>query len=168
MNWITYVAFVISVVSAIFMYLNVRLAYSATIHAILQTHEVERNSIERCPGNKFGPEMFLSPYLNGPSRYLNLIIINDGPGVAKKIEWNIEKKEKDGTPLAECSNELPYIGKGATVNVKGYLEVQELVGEENEFSYHVNIIFRPILFGRKKGIYQQFNAYGELKKSELN
>ena len=83
----------------------------------------------------------------------------------EKIEWNIEKIGKDGVSVPPESNCLPYIGKGAKVNVKGHLEVVWLAGKENEFSYKVTITFKPFLYGRKKRIFQQFNAYGELQKS---
>ncbi len=133
----------------------------------METHEVEHGVIEFCPGNKFGEEHFVPPYSNGTSSYLNLIVVNDGPGVAKKIEWKIEKIGKDGVSVPPESNRLPYIGKGARVIVKGYLEVVWLAGKENEFSYKVTITFNPFLYGRKRRICQQFNAFGELQKSNL-
>jgi len=89
--------------------------------------------------------------------YLNLFILNDGPGVAKEIRWEIEKVEKDGKVTQE-TNSQPYIGKGAKVNVKGYLDARMLVNEENEFSYKITTTFRPVLGFRRKSTHQKFNA----------
>ena len=134
---------------------------------MLETHDVEQHTYEKCPGNKFGPEGFGPPGSFLPSSYLNLIIINDGPGVAKKIEWKIEKIGNNGASIAKDSNSLPYIGNGVKVNVKGYLEVQRLVDKENEFYYNVAITFRPVMYGRKKRICEQFNTFGELRNFTL-
>lgn len=172
MNLIIYISVlisvIISIVSAIFTYLNIKLANSATIHAMLETHDVEQHLFEKCPGNKFGPEMFGPPISNSPSSYLNLIIINDGPGVAKNIEWKIEKIRNNGTSIARDSNSLPYIGNGSKVNVKGYIEVQRLLDKKNEFSYNVTVTFQPFMYGRKKIISEQFNAFGELQNFTLS
>ena len=86
----------------------------------------------------------------------------------KKIEWKIEKIGKDGVSVHPEFNCLPYIGKWPRVIVKGYLEVVWLASKEDRFSYKVTITFKPLLYGRKKRICQQFNAFGELHKSNLH
>jgi hypothetical protein len=78
-----YISVVLYSVSVSFTYLNIVIANPATIYPVLETHEVEQSVFELCPGNKFESEKFEPLYSNMSSSYLNLIVVNDGAGVAK-------------------------------------------------------------------------------------
>lgn len=104
----------ISIFALIFSVLSYTYRISPSLSARLETQVLSGSD----PRLNYGGEDPLTP----GEEYLDLIIVNGGPGVAKKVTWRVEicgYLEKDQA----LSGTIPVLEPIGKVNVQGYLKV---------------------------------------------
>lgn len=165
MTWTTYFGIITGIAAVVATLMNVLYANAATIQPYLESKELPKNVMRFTPDNK------LSPTALGPgAEYLDLVLLNEGPGVAKVISWMALKVEagKNSAKVLSERNTLPYIGKGSKVNVLGYIEKANTVERAKEITYEVKVHFKPILGIRGHELSATFDGSGTMKEYQLD
>ncbi len=141
---------------------NVFYVNAATIQAELETLQIPKAEFVLHPKNKLGPE-----FLPGMLYYLSLKIKNDGPGVAKKISWKINKWNVDSSEVRSETGVLPYLGRAASAMVREHIECATTVETANKLYYEVLIHFKPIFGIKEQNVTIKFDGSGVLKNYKL-
>ena len=92
--------------------------------------------------------------------YLDLILSNSGPGVAKSIQWELYTIEKQNEELV-TKRTLPYLGSDKQINVEGYIKRMQL-GSDGEIKYFVKVYYKTLWGLWNRLIIVSFNSKGTL------
>ncbi len=93
-------------------------------------------------------------------RYLDLIITNGGPGIAKNVCWYLYEKSSEGSQRSVANGMLPYSYVGRDANVRGYIKIYD----EDVFDtkYIVSLTHSGPLTKKRREISLEFNSFGDL------
>lgn len=95
--------------------------------------------------------------------YLDLIITNGGPGIAKNVCWYLHQKNSKGEFAEVGSGELPYSYIGRDTNVRGYIKIYN--EDRFEQKYRVTLTYNAPWPKGKARITLMFNSYGDILNS---
>ena len=156
MEFVSYLGIIISAIAILLTVMNFLFANAATVWARLVTQNLPEGTLFDYPDNKLGPNRFGEGGVIA-NDYLNLVISNGGPGVARLLKWHIK-----GPHGSECG-ELPYLGKNSEIIVRGYIGKYHTIEEIRQNSYDVVVQHKPVLGIRSKYILLHFDGSGDMK-----
>lgn len=92
--------------------------------------------------------------------YLDLILSNSGPGVAKSIHWELYTIENQIEELV-TRRVLLYLGSDKQINVEGFIKKMQL-GPDDEKKYFVKVHYKTLWGLRDRLVIIYFNSKGSL------
>ncbi|MCL4447060.1 MAG: hypothetical protein M1556_01375 [Candidatus Thermoplasmatota archaeon] len=128
MYWIEYIGLALTVLGLFLTLMNVLIANLSAVFPVLVTKALDL--AYSYPDNTLGPKFF-----SGGSEYLDLEIMNAGPGTARDIKWRIDGTDTSGSD----SNTVPFIGHNGQVNVRGFIGKEHMVDKINAVKFTVKI-----------------------------
>lgn len=125
---IQYVALAVTVLGIFLTVMNVLIANTSAVFPVLATKVLDTDY--SYPNNELGLDIILKG-----KEYLDLVIMNSGPGTAKDVKWKIFRSDTKGSD----SNKVPFIGHNGQVSVRGFIGKEHMVDIINAVTFTVEI-----------------------------